>query len=65
MPSMVPRAFVAALIPCIAVTAQSLTVPSSLAGVEGGSATNVPFGSNLACRYQCIYDASVRHPELV
>ncbi|MCA8976738.1 MAG: hypothetical protein KDC98_18595 [Planctomycetes bacterium] len=56
---MVPRAFVAALIPCIAVTAQSLTVPSSLAGVEGGSATNVPFGSNLACRYQCIYDASV------
>ena len=35
------------------------TVPAQLAGVEGGSATNVPFGSNQACRFQCIYDASV------
>lgn len=37
--------------------AQNVTVPSALAGVEGGSGTNIPFGSNLACRIQCIYDA--------
>lgn len=37
--------------------AQNVTVPAALAGVEGGGGTNVPFGSNQACRYQCIYDA--------
>lgn len=37
--------------------AQNVTVPAVLAGVEGGGGTNIPFGSNLACRYQCIYDA--------
>lgn len=33
-------------------------VPSSLTGVEGGSGTSIPFGSNQACRYQCLYDAA-------
>ena len=32
-------------------------VPTSLNGVEGGGGTSIPFGSSLACRYQCIYDA--------
>lgn len=36
--------------------AQNTTVPALLAGVEGGGGTNIPFGSNLACRYQVIYD---------
>jgi hypothetical protein len=34
-----------------------VTVPAALAGIEGGGSTNIPFGSNQACRYQCIYDA--------
>lgn len=38
--------------------AQNVTVPAALAGVEGGGGTGIPFGSNLACRYQCIYDAA-------
>ncbi|MFO1076840.1 MAG: hypothetical protein U1E73_03840 [Planctomycetota bacterium] len=42
-----------------AVAAQNITVPAPLDGVEGGSGSNIPFGSNLACRYQCLYDASV------
>ena len=37
--------------------AQNVTVPATLAGVEGGGGTNIPFGSSQACRYQCIYDA--------
>ncbi len=37
--------------------AQNVTVPSALAGVEGGGGTSIPFGSSQACRYQCIYDA--------
>lgn len=37
---------------------QNVTVPAPLNGVEGGGGTNVPFGSNLACRYQVIYDAA-------
>ncbi len=37
--------------------AQNVTVPASLAGVEGGGGTNVPFGSSQACRYQVVYDA--------
>lgn len=41
---------------CSSLVAQ-LTVPATMNGVEGGSGTNVPFGSNLACRYQCLYDA--------
>ena len=39
------------------VSAQNVTVPAVLNGVEGGGGTNIPFGSNQACRYQCIYDA--------
>ncbi|MEO6593355.1 MAG: hypothetical protein ABIP94_01220, partial [Planctomycetota bacterium] len=41
-----------------ALDAQNVTVPASLQGVEGGGGTNIPFGSNLSCRYQCIYDAA-------
>lgn len=40
-----------------ALPAQNVTVPATLAGVEGGGGTNIPFGSSLACRFQCIYDA--------
>lgn len=40
-----------------ALAAQNVTVPASLAGVEGGGGTNVPFGGSLPCRYQVIYDA--------
>jgi len=48
----------AALFPCAMLVAQNVTVPSVMNGVEGGSGSNVPFGSNLACRYQCIFDAN-------
>lgn len=37
--------------------AQNITVPAVMNGVEGGGGTNIPFGSNLACRYQVLYDA--------
>lgn len=40
-----------------ALAEQNVTVPAMLAGVEGGGTSNIPFGSNLACRYQCLYDA--------
>lgn len=40
-----------------ALPSQNATVPASMAGVEGGSSSGVPFGSNLACRYQCIFNA--------
>ncbi|MFK7740462.1 MAG: hypothetical protein AB8H80_09060 [Planctomycetota bacterium] len=39
----------------LALHAQS-TVPATMQGVEGGGGTNIPFGSNLACRYQLVYD---------
>ena len=39
------------------VAAQAVVAPAVMNGVEGGSGTNIPFGSNLACRYQCIYDS--------
>jgi hypothetical protein len=38
--------------------AQNITVPAALHGVEGAAGSNVPFGSSLACRLQCIYDAA-------
>jgi hypothetical protein len=38
-------------------TAQNVTVPEVMNGVEGGGGTSIPFGSSQACRYQCIYDA--------
>lgn len=53
-----PRHLLAAAMSCAAAAfAQNPTVPSALAGVEGGGGTNIPFGSNLACRYQVLYDA--------
>lgn len=36
---------------------QTAVVPGVMAGVEGGGGTSIPFGSNLPCRYQVIYDA--------
>lgn len=39
------------------VTAQAVVVPGVMNGVEGGGGTSIPFGSNLACRYQVVYDA--------
>lgn len=56
MGSKVARALAALGTVAIAV-AQNVTVPAILDGVEGGGGTNIPFGSNQACRYQCIYDA--------
>lgn len=51
--------FVALLpIGAVGVLGQNVTVPAVMDGVEGGGGTNIPFGSNLACRYQCIYDAA-------
>ncbi|MBM4061361.1 MAG: hypothetical protein FJ265_09760 [Planctomycetes bacterium] len=41
-----------------ALPSQNVTVPALLHGVEGGGSSNVPFGSSLACVYQCIYDAA-------
>lgn len=46
----------AALSPLAALLAQNTTVPATLQGVEGGSGTNIPFGSSDACRYQVLYD---------
>ena len=39
-----------------ALAAQNAVVPGTMAGVEGGGGTNIPFGSNLSCRYQVVYD---------
>lgn len=41
-----------------AATSQNVTVPAVMNTVEGGSGSSVPFGSNLSCRYQVIYDAA-------
>lgn len=50
--------FVAAIaLSAVACFAQSTTVPALLQGVEGGGGTSVPFGTNQACRYQCLYEA--------
>lgn len=40
-----------------ALLAQNTTVPALLQGVEGGGGTSIPFGTNQACRYQCLYEA--------
>ncbi len=37
-------------------SAQNVTVPATLDGIEGGGGTSIPFGSNLACVYQVLYD---------
>ena len=39
------------------VAAQFPTVPASMAGIEGGSGSSIPFGLGQAVRYMCIYDA--------
>jgi len=56
-----PRAvvcgFAASLVLAAVAPGQNITVPAALHGVEGAAASNVPFGSSLACRMQCIYDA--------
>ena len=56
MGSELPRLFVAIVLSAVGGLAQVTTVPTSMAGVEGGGGTNIPFGSNLACRYQVVYD---------
>ena len=40
---------------CATATSQDV-VPASMDGVEGGGGTNIPFGSGLECRYQCLYE---------
>ena len=47
-------AFLAAL--HAGVIAKSLVIPQSMAGVEGGPGTSIPFGLNREVRLQCIYD---------
>lgn len=37
---------------------QNPTVPAALQGTEGNGSSSVPFGSSLACVYQCLYDAA-------
>ncbi len=51
------RSLVVAASLAAAAVAQNVTVPGALFGVEGGGSSNIPFGSNQACRYQCVYDA--------
>ncbi|MEZ6036286.1 MAG: hypothetical protein R3F29_02315 [Planctomycetota bacterium] len=48
---------VCAALCAVPLTAQNVTIPAIMDGVEGGGGTNIPFGSSQACRYQCIYDA--------
>ncbi|HEX5053656.1 MAG TPA: hypothetical protein VFZ65_17890 [Planctomycetota bacterium] len=57
MRSELERVLLTAIAVVSAAPAQNVTVPASMQGVEGGGGTNIPFGSSLACRYQCIYDA--------
>jgi hypothetical protein len=52
------RMVVAGFVAVAALAAQNVTVPALLNGVEGAGGTNIPFGSNQACRIQCIYDAA-------
>lgn len=53
-----PAALVAACCTlCLPAVAQFPTVPATLAGVEGGSGSSIPFGLGQAVRYMCIYDA--------
>jgi hypothetical protein len=47
-------AWSATMLPALA---QGVTVPASLTGVEGGSGSSLPFGTNQPVRYQCVYDA--------
>lgn len=42
----------------VALVAQNTTVPAALQGVEGTGSSSVPFTGNLACVYQCLYDAA-------
>ncbi|MCA8949965.1 MAG: hypothetical protein KDE27_10715 [Planctomycetes bacterium] len=56
MSSMLARPIVSFAVVCSGLLAQNQVVPGFMAGIEGGSATNVPFGSNLACRYQVVFD---------
>lgn len=37
-------------------TAQNVTVPAAMNGVEGGTGSNIPFGTNQGVRFQCLYD---------
>ncbi|MBK8101531.1 MAG: hypothetical protein IPK26_31000 [Planctomycetes bacterium] len=36
--------------------AQNITVPAAMNGVEGGTGSNIPFGTNQGVRFQCLYD---------
>jgi hypothetical protein len=49
-----------AILPSLAsgLLAQNVTVPATLQGVEGSGSSGVPFTGNLACVYQCLYDAA-------
>jgi len=57
MPSQTTASVVISLCLLAGLTAQNVTVPSNMDGIEGGGGTGIPFGSSQACRYQCLYDA--------
>ena len=50
------RAFISTLFMAAFAVAQNDTVPAILNGLEGGSATSIPFGTNQPVRVQYIYD---------
>jgi hypothetical protein len=47
----------AVLLCAVAMPAQNPVVPATMAGLEGGSSSSIPFGTNQAVHLQCIYDA--------
>lgn len=54
-----PRCLLLLLLAALPLEAQSgVFVPATLAGVEGGSGSSLPFGTNQPVRFQCIYAAA-------
>jgi hypothetical protein len=51
------RALVCISLIAMSCGAQNVTVPAALNGLEGGSATSIPFGTNQPVRVQYVYDA--------
>ncbi|MBL8751053.1 MAG: hypothetical protein JNK78_17980 [Planctomycetes bacterium] len=56
MGSELSRIVVSTSLLAVCALAQNTTVPATMDGIEGGGGTSIPFGSNLACRYQALYD---------
>jgi hypothetical protein len=54
---MTTKVSVALLLAAAAPAQGNPLVPATMAGLEGGSSSSIPFGTNQAVRLQCIYDA--------